>query len=80
MFELRNLGFTQLVQAVADSEQERHGKVQILQVRSFLSSQKPFGQVLKQLLLIKNVVSEQAVQLIAEIEHFTQGRVHVLQM
>ena len=80
MFELRNLGFTQLVQVVAVPEQARQGEVQLLQVRSLVSPQKLVGQVLGQEVPLKKVVPEHAVQLVAELEHFTHGSVHVLQV
>ncbi len=80
MFELRNLGLTQLVQVVADPEQVKHGEVQLLQVLSLVSPQLPLGQVPGQELPLKKVVAEQEVQVVAEVEHFTQGRVQVLQI
>jgi hypothetical protein len=80
MLELRNLGFTQLEQVVADPEQVRQGKVQLLHILSVLSLQNPLGQLLGQVLPLKKVVPEHAVQVVADVEHFTQGRVQVLQV
>ena len=78
MLELRNLGFTQLEQVVADPEQVRQGEVQLLHVLSVVSPHDPLGQLLGQVLPLKKVVPEHAVQVVAEVEHFTQGRVQVL--
>jgi hypothetical protein len=80
LLELRNLGFVQLVQVVADPEQVRHGVLQLLQVRSVESPQKPLGQLLRQVFPLKNVVPEQDMQVVAEVEHVIHGRVQLLQV
>ena len=68
------------MQLVADPEQKRQGEVQLLQVLSDVSPQKPSGQILGQVVPLKKVVPEQAVHVVTEVEHFTQGRVQVLQV
>jgi hypothetical protein len=80
LLELRNLGFGQLVQVMADPEQVRQGVVQLLQVRSVESPQKPLGQLLGQVFPLKNVVPEQDVHMVAEVEHVKHGRVQLLQV
>ena len=80
MLELRNFGFTQLEQVMADPEQMRQGEVQLLHVLSVVSPHDPLGQLLGQVLPLKKVVPEHAVQVVAEVEHFTHGSVQVLQV
>jgi hypothetical protein len=80
VLELRNLGFTQLEQLVADPEQVRQGEVQLLHVLSVVSPQNPLGQLLVQVLPLKKVVPEHDVQVVADVEHFTQGKVQALQV
>ncbi len=75
--ESRNLGFTQLVQFVADFEQVSHGEVHLLHFRSVESPQKPLGQLSGQVAPLRNVLSEQAVQEEMELEHFKHGRRHL---
>ena len=80
MLELRNLGFTQLEQVVADPEQSRQGEVQVLHVLSVVSPQDPLGQLLGHVLPLKKVVPEHDVQVVADVEHFTHGKVQDLQV
>jgi hypothetical protein len=55
------------------------GAEQGLHVLSELSPYSPFGQTLMHEVPLKNVVTEHPVQVVAEVEHLTQGKVQLLQ-
>jgi hypothetical protein len=75
----RNFGVLHLVQTLAEPEQAAHGAMQLLHFLSLESDQVPSGQLAPQDVPLKNVVPEHSVQVVAEVEHLTQGRSQVLQ-
>lgn len=67
------------VHTVEEPVQVSQGAVQLLHFLSLVSDQVPAGQLARQEVPLKNVVPEHAVQVVAEVEHLTQGEVQLLQ-